>query len=482
MPITFYVETVGCQMNVLDSELIVAALLREGYQPVEHPKLADILLYNTCSIRQHAEDKIYSALGRLKNVKKYYPQKIFGVMGCMAQKDGEQIFARAPHVDFVVGPGQIALIPEMISRIRAGETHLIERSLDRRGRDRHEVEDSFDFFDPMRDLPARETPYQAMVRVMFGCDQFCTYCIVPRVRGPEQSRSMHEILAEVEQLVSQGCREVMLIGQTVSKYRDEKGGRLSDLLENVEKIAERSSLARIRFVTSHPTSMTPDLLDAVRDLPHVMPYFHVPAQSGSDAVLKRMNRGYTVARYREMLDEIREKVPGASITSDFIVGFCGETEEDFQQTMQLTQDARFKNSFIFKFSPREGTKAYELFADDVLEAVKRRRNNELLALQNRISEEDNRAIFGQEVEILVEGPSKNAKKLPIFGQNADDSDDSTEMSAGEGEGDTPVQLTGRTPCDRIVVFDGRADFAGTLQKVKIVQTSAFTLFGELAES
>lgn len=465
--ITFYVETVGCQMNVLDSELITASLLREGFQPVENPKLADILLYNTCSIRQHAEDKIYSALGRLKNVKKYYPQKIFGVMGCMAQKDGAQIFARAPHVDFVVGPGQIALIPDMIARIRRGETQLIELSLDRRGRNRHEVENSFDFFDPMRDPPARQSAFQAMVRIMFGCDQFCTYCIVPRVRGPEQSRPMHEILSEVEQLASQGCREVTLIGQTVSKYRDENGKRLSDLLESVEKIAQRSSLARIRFVTSHPTSMTPDLLAAVRDLPHVMPYFHVPAQSGSDSVLKRMNRGYSVARYREMLDEIHETVPGAAVTSDFIVGFCGETEADFEQTMQLTQDARFKNSFIFKFSPREGTKAYELFADDVPEEVKKRRNNALLAVQNRISEEDNRAFFGREVEILVEGASKNAKKLPIFGQDSID--------------DAPVQMTGRTPCDRIVVFDGGADLAGTLQRVKIVQTSAFTLFGKIVE-
>lgn len=463
--ITFYVETVGCQMNVLDSELITASLLREGFRPVENHKLADIVLYNTCSIRQHAEDKIYSALGRLKNVKKYHPQKIFGVMGCMAQKDGAQIFARAPHVDFVVGPGQIALIPHMIARVRQGETQLIELSLDRRGRNRHEVEDSFDFFDPMRDLPARESKFQAMVRVMFGCDQFCTYCIVPRVRGPEQSRAVHEILSEVEQLASQGCREVTLIGQTVSKYRDENGKRLSDLLEKVEKIAERSSLARIRFVTSHPTSMTPDLLAAVRDLPHVMPYFHVPAQSGSDSVLKRMNRGYSVARYREMLDEIHETVPGAAVTSDFIVGFCGETDADFEQTMQLTEDARFKNSFIFKFSPREGTKAYELFADDVPEEVKKRRNNALLAVQNRISEEDNRAFLGQEVEILVEGASKNAKRLPIFGRDSD--------------ADAPTQMTGRTPCDRIVVFDGGEDLAGTLQRVKIVKTGAFTLFGEM---
>ena len=472
MPITFYLETVGCQMNVLDSELITAGLLRKGFLPAENPKLADILLFNTCSIRQHAEDKIYSALGRLKNVKKYHPEKIFGVIGCMAQKDGETIFARAPHVDLVVGPGQIAQIPHLIDRIRAGETPLMELSLDRHGKNRREVESSFDFYDPMRDLPARESPFQAMVRIMFGCDQFCSYCIVPRVRGPEQSRPMHEILTEVEQLAAQGCREITFIGQTVSKYRDENGNHLSALLENAEKIAERSPLARIRFVTSHPNSMTPDLLAAVRDLPHVMPYFHVPAQSGSNAVLKRMNRGYTVERYREMLDEIRQTVPGAAITSDFIVGFCGETEDDFQETMNLAAYARFKNSFIFKYSPREGTVAHARFPDDVPEEEKRRRNHELLALQNRICAEDNRAFLGKEVEILVEGASKNAKKLPIFSENSENA------SNDENSGGI-IQLTGRTPCDRITVFDGPAELAGTIQKVKIVRVSPFTLFGEI---
>lgn len=473
-------------MNVLDSELITASLLREGFQYVENPKLADILLFNTCSIRQHAEDKIYSALGRLKHVKKYYPQKILGVIGCMAQKEGEMIFSRAPHVDLVVGPGQIARIPYLISKIRAGQTPQLELSLDRRGKNRQEVESSFDFYDPTRDLLARENPYQAMVRIMFGCDQFCTYCIVPHVRGPEQSRGMEEVLAEVQQLASQGCREITFIGQTVSKYHDESGNRLSDLLEKTERITESSSLQRIRFVTSHPNSMTPDLLEAVRDLPHVVPYFHVPAQSGSDAVLKRMNRGYTVQKYREMLDEIHQTVPGAAITSDFIVGFCGETEEEFQQTMKLTEDARFKNSFIFKFSPREGTKAYQLYADDVPEEVKKRRNNELLELQNRISAEDNERFEGQMVEILVEGLSKNMKKLPVLTEGFPEEEEKTGFGkggmSGEEKPEEMVQLTGRTACDRIVVFDGPRSLAGTMQNIKITRTSAFTLFGEMMVS
>ena len=460
-------------MNVLDSELIIATLLREGFTQAESMKKADVILFNTCSIRQHAEDKIYSALGRLRLSKEAHPEKIIGVMGCMAQKDNAQIFKRAPYVDLVVGPGQIARIPELLAKIRAGKGPQMELSLERRGRGRHEVEDSFDFYDPMREASARQNPFMAYVRIMFGCDQFCTYCIVPYVRGPEQSRPVDEILAEVRQLVDQGCREVTLIGQTVSKYHDQPSGtRLSGLLEQCERIAETAPLERIRFVTSHPNSMTPDLFEAVRDLPHVMPYFHVPAQSGSNSQLKRMNRGYTVEKYRDVCRQILETVPGAAITSDFIVGFCGETEEDFQQTVELVKDIRFKNSFIFKFSPREGTKAYELWEDDVPEEVKRRRNNELLAVQNQISTEESAKFVGQEVEILVEGTSKSAMKLPVLNGAA-------EFPEAVSDADPTIQLTGRTPCDRIVVFDGPRSLIGNLQKVRITDSSPFTLFGEI---
>ncbi len=460
-------------MNVLDSELIIATLLREGFTQAESMKKADVILFNTCSIRQHAEDKIYSALGRLRLSKEAHPEKIIGVMGCMAQKDNKQIFKRAPYVDLVVGPGQIARIPELLAKIRAGKGPQMELSLERRGRGRHEVEDSFDFYDPMREAAARQNPFMAYVRIMFGCDQFCTYCIVPYVRGPEQSRPVDEILAEVRQLVDQGCREVTLIGQTVSKYHDQPSGtRLSGLLEQCERIAETTPLERIRFVTSHPNSMTPDLFEAVRDLPHVMPYFHVPAQSGSNAQLKRMNRGYTVEKYRDVCRQILETVPGAAITSDFIVGFCGETEEDFQQTVELVKDIRFKNSFIFKFSPREGTKAYELWEDDVPEEVKRRRNNELLAVQNQISTEESAKFVGQEVEILVEGTSKSAMKLPLL-------DGAAEFPEAVSDSNSIIQLTGRTPCDRIVVFDGPRSLIGNLQKVRITDSSPFTLFGEI---
>ncbi|NLX99885.1 MAG: tRNA (N6-isopentenyl adenosine(37)-C2)-methylthiotransferase MiaB [Rhodopirellula sp.] len=456
---SFYIETVGCQMNVLDSELVAASLQRAGYQAVDTPRQADAIFFNTCSVRQHAEDKIYSALGRLKHVKDRHPHKVIGVLGCMAQKDQERIFRRAPHVDLVVGPGQLAQLPALLERIHGGMGPQIEVSLDRKGGSRTEVEESFERFDPVREAPARPTRHQAMVRIMLGCDKFCTYCIVPSVRGPEQSRPVEQIEAEVRQLADQGCLEVTLIGQTVNSYRAVSGVRtfrLSDLLARLHGI---EGIRRFKFVTNYPRHMTTDLLEAVRDLERVSPYLHVPAQSGANSVLKRMKRGYTVEQYREMLAEIRQIVPHAAVTSDFIVGFCGESEDDFQETVALVREARFKNSFIFKYSPRAGTKSAELYEDDVSDEVKRRRNNELLAIQNAISEEQSRALVDQTLEILVEGPSKAAQR----------------QTAGD-----ILQLTGRTVCDRIVVFPGHRRLIGQILPVRITKANAFTLFGEVA--
>jgi tRNA-2-methylthio-N6-dimethylallyladenosine synthase len=457
-----HIETVGCQMNVLDSELVAASLLSAGYELVDTPRKADVILFNTCSVRQHAEDKIYSALGRLKHVKEHRPDKIIGVLGCMAQKDRELILKRAPHVDLIVGPGQLGRVPALLAAIAAGGGPRIEVSLDRKSRSRRAVQASFARYDPRRVVDARPGRHQAMVRIMFGCDKLCAYCVVPSVRGPEQSRPAGEIEAEVRQLADQGCLEVTLLGQTVNSYRDAAAGgtvRLADLLYRLHDV---EGIRRLRFVTNHPRHMSGDLLQAVRDLPKVSPYLHVPAQSGANPVLKRMQRGYTVERYREMLAQIRETIPEAAITSDFIVGFPGETEDDYQQTVELVRAARFKNSFIFKYSPRPGTKAAEQYEDDVPEDVKRRRNNELLAVQNAISQEDHHALVGRTVEILVEGPSKAGRK-----------------HAEEG----PIgQLTGRTVCDRIVVFEGHHRSIGTIMPVEIYEASAVTLFARLTSS
>jgi tRNA-2-methylthio-N6-dimethylallyladenosine synthase len=501
----FFIQTVGCQMNVLDSELVAAELLAAGHEPVQSARQADIILFNTCSVRQHAEDKIYSALGRLKNVKTRRPGVIIGVLGCMAQKDQMLIYHRAPHVDLVVGPGQLRQIPAILGRLRphlhnppstpgkgaqgqftemdaiVAAGRVLEVSLDRKAAVRSSVSESFQKFNPRRPAVVRAVPHQALVRIMFGCDKFCSYCIVPSVRGPEQSRPAAEIIEEVRSLADDGCLEVTLIGQTVNSYIDGDGRktRLSDLLARLNEI---NGIRRLKFVTNYPKHMTDDLLAAVRDLPKISPYLHIPAQSGSNEILKRMRRGYTVEEYREMLAKIREMVPGAAVTSDFIVGFCGETEEDFQRTVELVQLGRFKNSFIFKYSARPGTKAAELYQDDVPEAVKRRRNNELLAIQNQISLQENQPFLGRTVEILVEGPSKVSLKKTKDADcpNFPGKDNGTVQLGPET--DAIMQLVGRTACDRIVVFSGPRELTGKILPVKIEKVDAFTLFGSVPDT
>ncbi len=458
-----YIETVGCQMNVLDSELVVGSLRRQGYEVIHEANDADVILFNTCSVREHAEEKIYSALGRLRPHKKRHPEKVIGVLGCMAQKDQKDILRRAPHVDIVCGTGQLARLPELIAEVERTRAPQLALSLDRAEGSRHEVERSFESYDPMRDPSMRPSPFQAYVRIMIGCDKFCTYCIVPSVRGPEQSRSPQHIAAEVRQLAEEGCKEITLLGQTVNSYEYEQGDgrreRLSDLLA---RIHDTPGLERIKFITNFPRDMGDDLLDAMRTLPRVCPYLHVPAQSGCNEMLKRMKRLYTVEYYREMLDRCRERVPGVAISSDFIVGFCGETEESFERTCALVREGGFKNSFIFKYSPRPGTKAHELFPDDVPEEVKKRRNNDLLALQNEVSLRDHRARIGETVSVLVEGPSKTAVKASARGQTGESG---------------PTQLTGRTMTDHIVVFEGNPRLIGQSVSVAIQEATAFTLFG-----
>jgi tRNA-2-methylthio-N6-dimethylallyladenosine synthase len=455
-----YIETVGCQMNVLDSELVVGALRRQGYELTHEVADADVIFFNTCSVRQHAEDKIYSALGRLRHHKRRHPDTVLGVLGCMAQKDRELILRRAPHVDIVCGTGQLSQLPELIAAVRETGEPQLALSLDRKEGSRHEVERSFESYDPLRDPSMRPSPFQAYVRIMIGCDKFCTYCIVPSVRGPEQSRPPEHIAAEVRQLAAEGCKEITLLGQTVNSYAfvhgDGRRERLSDLLL---RIHDTPGIERIKFITNFPRDMNDDLLDAVRQLPKVCEYLHVPAQSGCNEMLQRMKRLYTVEFYRDMLQRCRERVPDVAISSDFIVGFCGETEESFQRTCDLVRAGGFKNSFIFKYSARPGTKADELFADDVPEEVKKRRNNDLLAIQNSVSLAGHRRRVGRTVEVLVEGPSKTAIK----------------HDSGPG----PKQLTGRTMTDHIVVFEGNERLIGRTVPVHLEEATAFTLFGRV---
>jgi tRNA-2-methylthio-N6-dimethylallyladenosine synthase len=492
-----YIETVGCQMNVLDSELVVAALRQQGYELCEDPRLADTVLFNTCSVREHAEQKIYSSVGRLKFGRRKRPQLVIGVIGCMAQKDQEGVFARAPHVDLVVGTGQLAEIPRLVDEVRRTRKKQVAVSLGRHEGSRDAVAGSFESYDPLRDPTMRPSPWQAYVRIMIGCDKFCTYCVVPTTRGPEQSRPPQDIHREVLMLAGQGVKEITLLGQTVNSYKHTVSGRIHRLADLLGLIHDTPGIERIKFVTNFPRDMTTDLLQTVRDLPKVANYLHVPLQSGCDDVLARMKRGYRVAEYREMMTRVREFLPDCAVSSDFIVGFCGESETSFQRTMDAVREFRFKNSFIFKYSPRPGTKAFELYADDVPEDVKRRRNNELLALQTEISEEDNAALIGRTVEVLVEGPSKKAAHLsaattgdalpgwhggPAVGDALHDHlvtprpepPDSTPNAAAPR-----TQLVGRTQCDRIVVFDGNPRLAGTLAQIVVHDCTPTTLLGAI---
>lgn len=457
MPKRLYIETVGCQMNMLDSEMVVASLRREGYELTGDKRQADTILYNTCSVRQHAEDKVYSALGELRRWKQRYPHKVIGVMGCMAQKDQRLIFERAPYVDFIVGPGQLHRVPELIRQAEAGVRQQAALSLSRTAASRDAIRRSHETFDPLRDPTMRPTPFQAYLRIQIGCDKFCTYCVVPMTRGPEQGRPPQHILQEARTLADQGCVEITLLGQTVNSYRYHDGGRTTRLSDLLYLLHDVEGIRRLKFVTNFPKDMTDDLLDAVRDLPKVSPYLHVPAQSGADTVLQRMKRGYTVAEYRQMMQRIRERIPEAAVSSDFIVGFCGETEEEFEQTLQLVRECRFKNCFIFKYSERPGTVAARRMPDDVPVEVKQRRNNVLLAVQDAIAEEDNQRFIGRTVQVLVEGPSKKARQR-------------------NGSGPI-VQLAGRTHCDRIVVFDGHPRLIGQFVDVAIYDVTPHTLIG-----
>jgi tRNA-2-methylthio-N6-dimethylallyladenosine synthase len=454
-----YIRTVGCQMNVLDSEMVIADLKRHGYTVVDSPQEADCILYNTCSVREHAEEKIYSALGTVREAKEQDPGKTIGVLGCMAQKDQETIFKRAPFVDLVVGPGQLHTIPGLLEKVQAGEGRQMAVSLSRKQGAQSVIARSHESFDPLRDPTMRPTPFQAYLRIQIGCDKFCTYCVVPNTRGPEQGRPPEQIVSEARTLAEQGCREITLLGQTVNsyKYRHDNGS-VTDMAALLEQLHPIEGIDRIKFVTNYPKDMTERLLRTIRDLPKVSPYLHVPAQSGSDAVLKRMKRGYTVSDYLQMFERIERILPEATISSDFIVGFSGETEEDFQKSVQLVERCRFKNSFIFQYSVRPGTKAAENLPDDIPREVKIRRNNELLEVQNRIAKEDNQRLIGTTVDVLVEGPSKKSRK-----------EDASHV----------VQMTGRTHCDRIVVFDGNRRQAGQFVKVHVDDASSHTLVGRV---
>jgi tRNA-2-methylthio-N6-dimethylallyladenosine synthase len=480
-----YLETFGCQMNVLDSELVLGQLRAQGFKSVDDRDQADVILYNTCSVREHAEQKVWSRLGELRSRKANDPGLIIGVIGCMAERDGINIFQKFPHVDLLCGPGELDRLPTLVhnASVTVGQ-HRTRQTALMGATARHSgtldaAEDHLEMLDLSRSVSPSDDFSQAYVRITRGCNKFCTYCVVPYTRGPEVHRPPRNIIEEVGKLVAAGAREVTLLGQTINHYAFRHGdGRTTTFAQLLYDIHESvPDLPRLRFVTSFPRDFTDDALAAMRDCPRICRYLHAPAQHGSDRILKLMNRGYTAGQYRDFLARAREHMPDVCVASDFIVGFPTETEEDFAATADLVRESRFKNSFIFKYSPRPGTVAIDRFADDVPEETKRRRNNELLAVQQEVSSQLNRQMIGRRVEVMVEGESKlvsRRESAPVNG-----------VQLGwekrlESPASVRTQMVGRTRGDQIVVFDGESSMKGSILELDISDAQSLTLFGRLS--
>ncbi len=472
-------------MNVLDSELVLGQLRGQGYQSTGSRDEADVIIYNTCSVREHAEQKVWSRLGELKDRKAADPNLIIGVIGCMAERDGVDIFRKFPQVDVLCGPGELdklallvhnAVVTASGPRKRDRQVALMGAAV-RRFSTLEAAEDHLELLDLSRSVSAEDEPAQAYVRITRGCNKFCTYCVVPYTRGPEVHRPPSNIIDEVKRLASAGVREVTLLGQTINHYAYKHGdGRTTGFADLLYQIHEATpTLARLRFVTSFPRDFTDEALQAMRDCDRICRYLHVPAQSGSDRILKLMNRGYTAGQYRDFIDRARSIIPDLALASDFIAGFPTETDEEFSQTVELLKYCRFKNSFIFKYSPRPGTTAIDRFKDDVPEATKRRRNQELLAIQGEICTANNADMLGKNVQVLVEGESKLVNK-PAY-PSSGNVELAWERRASVGFKDQ-VQMVGRTRGDQVVVFSGSAQLVGQLVDVEIVDAKNLTLFAE----
>lgn len=436
-----YFEVFGCQMNKLDAELMVGVLEDEGYRLTDNPADAGVILYNSCAVREQAENRVFSKVGALKPLKKKRPDLVIGVLGCSAQNHREEIFKRLPQVGIVCGTGEFLRLPELIDLARKdGRVSALKLDLETTPR-----------FERTRNLGPN--PYHAYVSVMRGCDQACTFCVVPRTRGNEVSRPVREIFDECRALAESGVREITLLGQTVNSYGKRLAkGRAIGLHHVLHELERISGLERIRFITSHPRFMSPELIEAMASLGKVCEYLHLPVQSGADSVLKRMLRTYTLEHYRNVVAACRERIRGFAIATDLIVGFCGETDAEFEATVELMKEVRFQGSFVFRYSERKGTRAAQIYADDVPEDVKRERNQIILKLQHQISLELYRERIGSVEEVLVEGSSR--------------------LDAS--------RLTGRNRANQIVVFPGvpAAGLEGKLVPVKIVDATPLVLVGE----
>ncbi|MHC4117051.1 MAG: tRNA (N6-isopentenyl adenosine(37)-C2)-methylthiotransferase MiaB [Planctomycetota bacterium] len=455
-----HIKCFGCQMNKLDTALVTTALQEAGFALSGSVKEADVVLINTCSVREHAEQRVFSHLGHLKHMKKSKPDLVVGVIGCMAQRLGDELLAHEA-VNIVCGPAEIPRICELIEKVVRDEQNTLAVTDKIRGKATQEQGKALEEFESAYGIEDERIPAQAFVRVMRGCNNFCSYCVVPYVRGPEISRPPKAIIEQIRKLADHGAKQVTLLGQTVNSYKYNVGERTWSLADLLEAAAGIESIEWLRFVTSYPSEQYFDeIMQVMAGSPRVCEYLHIPAQSGSDRILQAMNRNYGSRWYLELLDRAREIVPGISIAGDFIVGFPGETAEDFRATADLVEKARYKNAFIFKYSPRPGTKSDKSLQDTVPGDVKQRRNVELLAVQEKISDELSREFLGKDVKVLVEGLSKK----PHLNMNE--------------AGGNP-QLIGRTSGDWIVVFNGPESLTGEFTEVRIESVSPLTLFGRL---
>jgi tRNA-2-methylthio-N6-dimethylallyladenosine synthase len=426
-------------MNKLDSELVAEALVAAGHEIVADEAEANAILFNTCSVRDHAEQRVLSRIAHLRARKKAEPDLRLGVMGCMAQRLARELFDKAPHLDLVCGTRKFPQIAELLEQSFAGPVLAVEEesltapgTLDAHGR-------------------SLFSGIQAYISIMRGCNNFCTYCIVPYVRGREESRPIAAVVGEARALVSRGAKEITLLGQNVDAYGKDIGSSLAELLREVDKVED---FVRMRFVTSHPKDITEELVKTVAALPRVCNHFHMPAQSGSTKMLKAMNRGYTREEYDRRLEIIAKHCPGALVTSDFIVGFPDEADEDHEQSVELIKAAKFQNSYVFKYSPRPGTVAEKKLVDNAPEEVKKQRNHELLSAQEEVNCARSASLVGSTQEIMVEGISRRDK----------------------------TRMTGRTSNNLICVFPAPEDaeaLVGKLVTLKINACGALTLIGEL---
>lgn len=431
-----YIETYGCQMNVADSELVASILRQAGYQIINTPEQAEVILLNTCAVREHAEERVIGRASQLSGLRAHTPKLTLGILGCMAQHLAETLPQRAPFVDLVMGPDSYRRLPQLLAE--TAEETLLDLRLDR--------DEDYTGIDPIR----REG-VNAWVTIMRGCDKFCTFCIVPFVRGRERSVEAAEVLRQVQGLAAEGFKEVTLLGQTVNSYSQGE----TDFAALLRAVGAVEGISRLRFTSPYPRDFTGQTIAAMAEVPQVCPALHLPVQSGSDSQLERMHRGYTVSQYRDLVRRLRQAIPGLTLSTDIITGFCGETEQDFQQTLDLMEEIRFDSAFMFKYSPREGTFAHKKLEDDVPDELKTERLERVIALQEGISLQINQQLVGQTTEVLVEGLSKRQNpKGPTY--------------------------YGRSPQGKTAVFTQEA-IPNTLVQVYINRVTSHTLFGNLVE-